>query len=216
MSQKKCGADRGPQAMRRLVVATAVDQLDCAPSATQSGVGVQMDLAVSSGRADVVSGALSTTTPDGPACVGHIRAGGHPHPCSAHQSTQSAGVVRRGSHRAGVGRRGSPPRPQYPRDSPHFGPTQVGDPPTPRPVSARPQLPTPPARRLNDVHQLDFIVGHCLAARRPVVIVNRKDMATGLVGGTEAPDRRIQRVRAFLTRDWHRHGRPRFLQWTTT
>ncbi|MFY4730131.1 hypothetical protein ACOSYY_13790 [Nitrospira sp. BLG_2] len=41
------------------------------------------------------------------------------------------------------------------------------------------------------MHQLDFIVGHCLAARRPVVIVNRKDMATGLVGGTEAPERRV-------------------------
>jgi len=39
MSQKKCGADRGAQAMRRLVVAPAVDQLGCATSATQSGVG---------------------------------------------------------------------------------------------------------------------------------------------------------------------------------
>ncbi|MDI3462317.1 MAG: hypothetical protein OJF50_001138 [Nitrospira sp.] len=75
-----------------------------------------------------------------------------------------------------------------------------------------PHLPTPPARRLNDVHQLDFIVGHYLAAQRPVVIVNRKDMATGLVGGAEEPDRRVQRGLAFLTRDWHRHGRPRFLQ----
>ncbi|MDF0674335.1 MAG: leucine zipper domain-containing protein [Nitrospira sp.] len=75
-----------------------------------------------------------------------------------------------------------------------------------------PSLPTPPARRQNDVHQLDFIVGHYLGARRPVVILNRKDIATGLVGGTEEPDRRVQRVLAFLTRDWHRHGRPRFVQ----
>lgn len=75
-----------------------------------------------------------------------------------------------------------------------------------------PRLPTPPARRQNDVHQFDFIVGHYLGTRRPVVILNRKDMATGLVGGTEEPDRRVQRVLAFLMRDWHRHGRPRFLQ----
>lgn len=74
-----------------------------------------------------------------------------------------------------------------------------------------PGLPTPPARRQNDVHQLDFIVGHYLGARRPVVILNRKDMATGLVAGTEEPDRQVQRVLAFLTRDWHPHGRPRFV-----
>jgi hypothetical protein len=60
------------------------------------------------------------------------------------------------------------------------------------------------------------VVGHYLEAWRPVVILNRKDMATGLVGGTEEPDRRVQRVLTFLTRDWHRHGRPRFVQWTTT
>lgn len=75
-----------------------------------------------------------------------------------------------------------------------------------------PSLPTPPVRRQNDVHQLDFIVGHFLGARRPVVVLNRKDLATGLVGGTEAPDRRVQRVLTFLRRDWHRHGRPRFVQ----
>lgn len=75
-----------------------------------------------------------------------------------------------------------------------------------------PSLPTPAACRRNEVHQLDFIVGHYLGARRPVVVLNRKDMATGLVSGTEEPDRRAQRVLAFLTRDWRRHGRPRFLQ----
>ena len=75
-----------------------------------------------------------------------------------------------------------------------------------------PSLPTPPARRQNDVHQFDFIVGHYLGTRRPIVILNREDMATGLVGGTEEPDRRVPRVLAFLMRDWHRHGRPRFLQ----
>lgn len=75
-----------------------------------------------------------------------------------------------------------------------------------------PGWPTPLARRQNDVHQMDFIVGHYLAARRPVVVLNRKDLATGFVGGTEEPDRRVQRVLAFLTRDWHRQGIPRFLQ----
>ena len=55
------------------------------------------------------------------------------------------------------------------------------------------------------------VVGHYLEAWRPVVILNRKDMATGLVAGTEEPDRRVQRVLAFLTRAWHRHGRPRFV-----
>ena len=75
-----------------------------------------------------------------------------------------------------------------------------------------PSLSTPSVRRQNDVHQLDFIVGHYLGARRPVVILTRKDMATGLVGGTEQPDRRVQRVLAFLTRDWHSHGRPRVVQ----
>ena len=75
-----------------------------------------------------------------------------------------------------------------------------------------PRLPTPSARRQNDVHQLDFIVGHYLAARRPVVVLNRKDLATGFVGGHEEPDRRVQRVLAFLTKDWQRHGIPTFLQ----
>jgi hypothetical protein len=75
-----------------------------------------------------------------------------------------------------------------------------------------PRLPCPSAPRQNDVHQIDFIVGHYLAARRPVVILNRKDVATGLVAGTEEPDRRVQRVLAFLTRDWQRHGMPRWMQ----
>ena len=74
-----------------------------------------------------------------------------------------------------------------------------------------PILPCPIARRPNDVHQLDFIVGHYLASRHPVVILNRKDMATGLVCGTEQPDRRVHRALAFLQRDWQRHGIPRFL-----
>jgi hypothetical protein len=75
-----------------------------------------------------------------------------------------------------------------------------------------PILPCPTARRPNDVHQLDFIVGHYLASQRPVVILNRKDMVTGLVCGTEESDRRVQHVLAFLQRDWQSHGIPRFLQ----
>jgi hypothetical protein len=54
-----------------------------------------------------------------------------------------------------------------------------------------PSPPTPPACCYNDVHQIDFIVGHYLGAWRPVVILNRKDMARGLVGGTEEPNRRF-------------------------
>jgi hypothetical protein len=73
-------------------------------------------------------------------------------------------------------------------------------------------LPCPIADKQNDVHQVDFIVGHYLASHRPVVIFNRKDGATGLVAGCEEPDRRVQRVLAFLTKDWRRHGIPRFLQ----
>lgn len=75
-----------------------------------------------------------------------------------------------------------------------------------------PGWPAPLVRRQNDVHQMDFIVGHYLAARRPVVVLNRKDLATGFVGGIEEPDRRVQRVLAFLTRDWQHQGMPRFLQ----
>ena len=75
-----------------------------------------------------------------------------------------------------------------------------------------PTLPVPIPHRLNDVHQLDFIVGHYLAPHRPVVILNRKDLATGWVAGTEEPDRQVQRVLAFLQRDWQQHGLPRFLQ----
>ena len=75
-----------------------------------------------------------------------------------------------------------------------------------------PSLPCPMAQRQNDVHQIDFIVGHYLAPRRPVVILNRKDVATGLVAGTVEVDRRVQHVLAFLMRDWQRHGRPRWLQ----
>jgi len=75
-----------------------------------------------------------------------------------------------------------------------------------------PALPGPTARKQNDVHQIDFIVGHYLAAQHPVVIFNRKDGVTGLVAGTEQPDRRVQRVLVFLQRDWRRHGIPRFLQ----
>ena len=55
------------------------------------------------------------------------------------------------------------------------------------------------------------VVGHYLGAWRTVGILTRKDMATGLVGGTEEPDRRVRRVLAFLMRAWHRHGRPRFV-----
>ncbi len=44
------------------------------------------------------------------------------------------------------------------------------------------------------------VVGHYLGGWRTVGIFNRKDMATGLVGATEEPDRRVQRVVAFLTR----------------
>lgn len=73
-------------------------------------------------------------------------------------------------------------------------------------------LPCSIAQKQNDVHQVDFIVGHYLASRRPVVIFNRKDGATGLVAGTEEPDRSVQRVLAFLTKDWQRQGIPRFLQ----
>jgi hypothetical protein len=75
-----------------------------------------------------------------------------------------------------------------------------------------PSLPCPMAQRQNDVHQIDVIVGHYLAPRRPVVILNRKDVATGLVAGTEEVDRRVQHVLAFLMRDWQRHGRPRWIQ----
>jgi len=35
------------------------------------------------------------------------------------------------------------------------------------------------------------VVGYYLEAWRPVVILNRKDMARGLVGGTEEPNRRF-------------------------
>jgi len=75
-----------------------------------------------------------------------------------------------------------------------------------------PILPGPMARRQNDVHQVDFIVGHYLASRRPLVVLNRKDMATGLVFGTEEPDRRVKRALGFLQRDWQLHGIPKFLQ----
>lgn len=75
-----------------------------------------------------------------------------------------------------------------------------------------PALPGPIAGRLNDVHQMDFIVGHYLASRRSVVVFNRRDVATGLVAGTEEPNRQVQRVLAFLQRDWEQHGIPRFLQ----
>lgn len=212
MSQKKCGADRGTHAMRRLVVATAVDQSDCAPSATQSGVGAQMDPAVSSGRADVVSGTIPTTTPDGPACVAtfeqaviraHARRTSPRNPLGFY----GAEAIAQESADAGV-------RPVHSIRTIHrILARHKLVPRTRRDRSRRgPNLPTPPARCLNDMHHLDFIGGHYLAARRPGVIVNRKDLATGLVGGTEEPDRRVQRVPAFLTRDWHRHGRPRFLQ----
>jgi hypothetical protein len=75
-----------------------------------------------------------------------------------------------------------------------------------------PLLPLPVAARQNDVHQIDFIVGHYLATRCPIVVFNRKDAATGLVAGCEEPDRSVPRVLAFLTTDWQQHGIPRFLQ----
>jgi len=59
---------------------------------------------------------------------------------------------------------------------------------------------------------MDFIVGHYLASRRPIVVINRKDSATGLVAGREEPDRSTHRVLAFLSTDWQRHGPPKFLQ----
>lgn len=75
-----------------------------------------------------------------------------------------------------------------------------------------PPLPGPLVGQQNDVHQIDFIVGHYLSSQRPVVVLNRKDLATGLVGGTVELDRRVHRVLAFLVRDWQHHGVPRFLQ----
>jgi len=75
-----------------------------------------------------------------------------------------------------------------------------------------PALPGPAPKKLNDVHQMDFIVGHYLASRHPVVVFSRRDAATGLVAGTEQPDRQVQRVLAFLQKDWQQHGIPRFLQ----
>lgn len=75
-----------------------------------------------------------------------------------------------------------------------------------------PVLPVPAAHRQNDVHQLDFIIGHYLAPQSPLVVVNRKDVASGLVSGIVEPDRRVQRVMAFLIKDWQDTGRPRFLQ----
>ncbi len=59
---------------------------------------------------------------------------------------------------------------------------------------------------------MDFIVGHYLASRCPIVVFSRRDAATGLAAGTEEPDRQVQRVLAFLQRDWRQHGIPRFLQ----
>jgi hypothetical protein len=74
-----------------------------------------------------------------------------------------------------------------------------------------PVLPGPMPKRLNDVPQLDFIVGQYLASRGPIVVCHRKDVATGRVAGTEESDRPVQRVVAFLQRDWHQHGIPRVL-----
>jgi hypothetical protein len=73
-------------------------------------------------------------------------------------------------------------------------------------------LPVPAAHRQNDVHQLDFIVGHYLASQSPLVVLSRKDVASGLGSGTVEPDRRVQRVLAFLIKDWQGCGRPKFLQ----
>jgi hypothetical protein len=75
-----------------------------------------------------------------------------------------------------------------------------------------PVLPFPTVRRQNDLHQFDFIVGHYLSSHRPVVVLSRKDLATGMVYGTEEPDRRVQHVLVYLERDWRHHGIPRFLQ----
>ncbi|MFZ1747037.1 MAG: hypothetical protein WBO24_11870 [Nitrospirales bacterium] len=57
-----------------------------------------------------------------------------------------------------------------------------------------PVLPVPIAHRQNDVQQIDFIAGHYLASQSLLVVVNRKDVARGLVSGTV----------------------PSFCKWTTT
>jgi hypothetical protein len=89
-SRKKCWLDRTTDAMRRLVAATAVDQLDCLTTATQSEMRAHMDLAVSPRSTAVVSGANPKAAPDGPMCVCHVRAGGLPNTCPAPQSAHAS------------------------------------------------------------------------------------------------------------------------------
>jgi len=75
-----------------------------------------------------------------------------------------------------------------------------------------PDLLLPIACVENDVHAVDFIVGHYLPGGRPVVVFNRQDRAVGVVASWVWPDRQAQRVRAALVADWRRQGRPRSLQ----
>jgi len=73
-------------------------------------------------------------------------------------------------------------------------------------------VPVPLVYLRNDVHQIDFNVGHYPFCQRPVEVLTQKDLGSGLVSSKEGLDPHVQRVRAFLVRDWQTQGRPRFSQ----
>jgi hypothetical protein len=192
MNKKNLWADQGAETLRRVVVAGTVCQLDCSATATESPMGAQMDSSISERWEDLVFGAIETSPPTLSTHESDLRTVGAPYPYQAQKSEEPAGFLWGRSYWQRVARFGHPLPAFDSHDSSDSGSTLSRDPQTAGPISQGPPLPCPMVRQQNDVHRIDFIVGHSLSSQRPVVVLNRKDLATGLVGGTVELDRRFQ------------------------
>lgn len=215
MSQKNLWADQATATLHRVVVAGTVCQLDCPAAATESPMGAQMDWSLSGRGEDLVFGAIETSPPTPSTRESDLRAVGAPYPYPAQKSEEPAWLLWGRSYCQRVARFGHPLPAYDSHDSSDSGSTPPRDPQTAVPISQGPagavSLGAPAERRPSD--RL-----HCWPL--PVLPASGghsepEDVATGLVGGTVEPDRRVQRVLAFLVRDWEHHGVPRFCEWTT-
>ena len=133
-------------------------------------------------------------------------------PYPAQKSEEPAGFLWGRSYCQRVARFGHPLPAFDSHDPSDSDSTPPRDPQTAGPTRKGPPLPCPLAHRQNDVHQIDFIVGHYLSSQRPVVILNRKDVATGLGGGMVELRPSGAAGLGFFGQRLEHHGAPRFLQ----
>jgi hypothetical protein len=167
MTEKNSSLERRTKSMCPFVAARNVRQWDCPNVAAESTLGLSMDQAIRIGKTHVVPGPIAQATPPCPASQRRDRADGGPHPSQAQKQTQSLGILGGRGHPPRFDRPGNPPRAVESDDPSDLGPSPLVTRKR-RDRSRRPVLPVPAAHRQNDVHQLDFIVGHYLASQSPL------------------------------------------------